>query len=1048
VFTGLLALAALVLRPQTTVGQTTFDYEDALEKAIGFFDANKCGPNVAQDNVFSWRGPCHTSDAVPGGYHDAGDHVKFGLPQGFSASLLGWALYEYRGDFDRAGLTPKTLRTLKYFTDYFLVAHPNATTFHYQVGDGNADHGYWGPPENQTGARPVLTTNTSSLAADILGQHAGALALMSLNYRTTDAAYANRCLTAARELFTLGQTQLANPACTPNGQACRGQDTGEFYNSSSHFDDMAWGAIWLSIATGDQGFLAPVDGWLDRRNDPGDNPYNKPWTMAWDDMTLGNLLKMHQLTGRTKYRDGLRWNLRWYAGVNQPERSGLQKTPAGLPWLDQWGVLRYASAEAGLGYLANKLFGYGDFMTTGNFIVNYILGSNPRGGSYVTNYLNNPPIHPHHRANEPVRGAGTNGIVGALVGGPQLNDTWVDSVDDFRANEVALDYNASYILALAGRLYFANGGPPGTPPSPPPPPPMSPPANGTGLTGSYFQGTALAGTPLLTRVDPTVNFNLAGGSPGPGVPNDQFSVRWEGEIEARSDEVYTFYVTHDDGARLWVNGVPIVNDWTDSAANEDSGTITLGLGQRYPIRLEFYENGGDAVATLSWSTPLGIEKQVVPQTQLFPTPGTPPTPNFTLAANPSSVVVPQGGTATSTISIARTGGFTGAVALSASGLPAGVSASFNPASATGATSTVTFTASATASTTPATVTVTGTGGGLTRTAAIGLTVSPSQNFTLSAAPASVTVNQGASASSTITITRTSFTGAVSFAATGLPAGVTASFAPASTTGTSSVVTFSASATASTTPATVTITGTSGALSRTTSVGLTVSPGQNFTLSAAPSTLTVNPGASVTSTIAIARTGGFTGAVALSASGLPSGVTASFSPASATGTSSVVTFTASAGATGSGTVTVTGTSGTLTRTTALALTVNSTTGTGGVTVTRAMGGSPPWYNENRLTFANTGTLTAITVTIVVQRTPGITFNGLYNTTGEFTQSNTGNTNASTITYTWTRAAALGAGSGRLFVAQTNGNGTAHPASGDTWTVTYTTGGQTFTQSGTF
>jgi len=147
------------------------------------------------------------------------------------------------------------------------------------------------------------------------------------------------------------------------------------------------------------------------------------------------------------------------------------------------------------------------------------------------------------------------------------------------------------------------------------------------------------------------------------------------------------------------------------------------------------------------------------------------------------------------------------------------------------------------------------------------------------------------------------------------------------------------------------------------------------------------------------------------------------------------------------VTVTGTSGTLTRTTTIALTVNTGGGTGGVTVTRATGGSPPWYNENRLTFGNTGTLTAITVTIVVQRTPGITFNGMYNT-AEFTQANTGNTNASTITYTWTRAAALGAGPDRLFVAQTNGNGTVHPSSGDTWTVSYTTGGQTFTQSGTF
>src|SRR6185503_19487002 len=391
-----LLLLTLVVCPTPSLGQTGFNYGDALQKAVWFFDANKCGPNVAADNVFSWRGACHTTDGsqaspaldLTGGFHDAGDHVKFGLPQGFSASVLGWSLFEYRAEFDSAGMTAKTLRTLKYFTDYFLKSHPNPTTFYYQVGDGNVDHGFWGSPENQTGSRPVLVASgTTSLAADILGQHAGALALMSLNYRSTNAAYADQCLNAARSLYALGQTQLASANCLPNGQNCRGQDTGDFYNSSSHFDDMAWGAIWLSIATGDQSYLAPVDGWLDRRNDPGDNPYNKPWTLAWDDMTLANFMKMHQLTGRTKYRDGLLWNLRWFSGVNQPERPGLQKTPSGLPWLDQWGVLRYASAEAGLGFLANKLFGYGDFVTTGNFIVNYILGSTPRRGSSATTSL-------------------------------------------------------------------------------------------------------------------------------------------------------------------------------------------------------------------------------------------------------------------------------------------------------------------------------------------------------------------------------------------------------------------------------------------------------------------------------------------------------------------------------------------------------------------------------------------------------------------------------------------------------------------------------------
>ena len=1049
----LIVLPIFTLRPH--FGQTTFDYGDALEKAMWFFDANKCGPNAATDNVFSWRAACHTSDGnaanpardLTGGFHDAGDHVKFGLPQGFSASVLGWSLYEYRAEFDSAGMTAKTLRTLKFFTDYFLRSHPNATTFYYQVGDGNADHGYWGSPELQTGSRPLFVATPSSPAVDILGQHAAALALMSLNYRSTDAAYANQCLTAARELFSMARTSVA----TCSGAGCRGQDGGDFYNSTSHFDDLAWGAIWLHIATGEQSFLEPVDGWISQPNDGNDNPYQKRWTMAWDDMTLANLLKMHQLTGRAKYRDGLRWNLVWY-------RDTLQKTPSGLPWLDQWGVLRYASAEAGLGFLAHKLFGYDDFFSRGTFVVNYVLGSNPRGGSYMSNYLTNPPIHPHHRANEPTRGGPTRGLIGGLVGGPALNDSWIDDVNDFRANEVALDYNASLVFALAGRLYFANGGQPGTPPPPPPPPPMSPPGNGDGLRGTYFQGTALAGAPLLTRVDQTVNFNWAGGSPAPGVvPNDQFSVRWEGLVEARSDELYTFHVTHDDGARLWVNNQLIIDNWTDHAAIEDSGSIALQLGQRYSIRLEFFENGGDASATLAWSTPLGIEKQIIPQTQLYSS-ATPPQPDFALSANPTSVNVTRGLTANSAITITRTGGFTGSVALSASGLPTGVTASFSPASTTGTSSTVIFTASATATLGPATVTITGTSAGQTRPTTINLTVvqQPTPDFSLAANPNSLTINRGASGMSTITITRTGgFTGSVALSASGLPAGVTASFNPASTTGNASALTLAASNTATTGQATVTITGVSGGLTHSIPISLTVNapPTPDFTLSASPASLTINQGASGTSTITITRTGGFTAGVTLSASaGLPAGVTASFNPPLATGNSSVLTLTVpSATPTGSSTVTITGTGGGLTKTTTIALTVaGGGGGTGGVTVTPVINASGPWFSEEALRLDNPGgAITALSVTITVQRTTGVGFNGQYNTVGgQVLQTNT--VAATTITYQFTLAAGqtLGAGTNRLFAAQMTGGGTIHPTAGDTYTVTYTTGGVSFTQTGHF
>ena len=298
------------------------------------------------------------------------------------------------------------------------------------------------------------------------------------------------------------------------------------------------------------------------------------------------------------------------------------------------------------------------------------------------------------------------------------------------------------------------------------------------------------------------------------------------------------------------------------------------------------------------------------------------TADFTLAANPASVSVTRGASASAAISIARVGGFGSSVAFTAAGLPAGVTATFNPTSTTGNSSTVTFTASATATLGPATVTITGTGGGLARTTTIALTVNAAPNFTLAANPASVTVVRGASATSTVSITRTGgFAAAVAFTATGLPAGVTATFNPASTTGNSTVVTFTAAATAALGPATVTVTGTGGGLTRTTAIALTVIPAPTFSLAADPASVTLEPGASATSTVTITRLNGFTSAVAFSAAGLPSGVTAAFDPASTTGDSTIVTFTAAATAdVATATITVTGTGGGLTRTSTIALTV--------------------------------------------------------------------------------------------------------------------------------
>src|SRR6266851_1746478 len=196
--------------------------------------------------------------------------------------------------------------------------------------------------------------------------------------------------------------------------------------------------------------------------------------------------------------------------------------------------------------------------------------------------------------------------------------------------------------------------------------------------------------------------------------------------------------------------------------------------------------------------PNGIELHAV--LDIVFNPGT--AADFSVAASPANLSVTQGSSGSTTISTSTSGGFNSPVTLSASGLPAGVTASFSPSSiaAPGSgSSTLTFTASSTATTGTSTVTVTATGGGVTHTTTVSLTVNAPSDFTVSASPASVSVVQGSSGSSTISTTVSGgFNSAVSLSASGLPSGVTASFNPTSIAAPgsgSSTLTFTASSTA-------------------------------------------------------------------------------------------------------------------------------------------------------------------------------------------------------------------------------------------------------------
>src|SRR5437879_506392 len=167
-----------------------------------------------------------------------------------------------------------------------------------------------------------------------------------------------------------------------------------------------------------------------------------------------------------------------------------------------------------------------------------------------------------------------------------------------------------------------------------------------------------------------------------------------------------------------------------------------------------------------------------------------PRPDFTLSASPSSRTVTPGGSTSYDVTISPTGGFTGSVTLSVSGLPTGVNGSFTPKPAT-APSTLAVTTSPSTPTGAYTLTITGVSGSLTHTSTVTLVVNPPPDFTLSAAPASQTVIQGGSTSYDVTISPTGgFTDPVTLSVSGLPTGAGGSFTsnPATTSSTLSVTT--------------------------------------------------------------------------------------------------------------------------------------------------------------------------------------------------------------------------------------------------------------------
>ncbi len=308
--------------------------------------------------------------------------------------------------------------------------------------------------------------------------------------------------------------------------------------------------------------------------------------------------------------------------------------------------------------------------------------------------------------------------------------------------------------------------------------------------------------------------------------------------------------------------------------------------------------------------------------------------SFGISASPTSLSIAQGNQGTSTISTIGVNGFNSSIALSASGLPSGASASFNPSTipAPGnGSSIITITVGASTPTGTYPITVTGNGGGVQQTTTITLTVTGAPNFTISASPTSLSVAQGNHGASTITTAVSNgFNSSIALTASGLPSGTTASFNPSAIPAPgngSSIITITVGASTPTGTYPITVTGNGGGVQQTTTVTLTVTGAPNFTISASPTSLSVAQGNHGASTITTAVSNGFNSSIALTASGLPSGTTASFNPSAipAPGNgSSIITITVGASTpTGTYPITVTGNGGGVQQTTTITLTVTGT-----------------------------------------------------------------------------------------------------------------------------
>ncbi|CAN6170399.1 unnamed protein product [Urochloa humidicola] len=472
------------------------DYEDALHKSLLYFEAQRSG-RLPHGQRVAWRDHSGLTDGLEqgvdlvGGYYDAGDHVKFGLPMAFTVTMLSWSLLEYGADVADAGELAHALESIKWGTDYFIKAHTKPHELWAEVGDGDTDHYCWQRPEDMTTSRQAYKVDRKRPGSDVAGETAAAMAAASMVFREHNPHYASLLLHHALQLFEFADTYRGKYDSSI-------AEVKSYYASvSGYHDELLWAALWLHRATGRPEFL---DYAVDNAHAFG----GTGWAItefSWDVKYAGVQILAARLLLNGEHSPRHRETLEQYRAKAEHYvcacmgRNGaggadanVERSPGGMIYIRQWNNMQYVTSAA---FLLSAYSGYlsssggaavtcaggggasaGEVFAAARTQVDYVLGSNPRGMSYLVGYGARFPARVHHRAASIVpykhskefigcaqgfddwfvrKGANPNVVVGAIVGGPDRRDRFRDHRDNYMQTE-ACTYNTAPMVGMFAML--------------------------------------------------------------------------------------------------------------------------------------------------------------------------------------------------------------------------------------------------------------------------------------------------------------------------------------------------------------------------------------------------------------------------------------------------------------------------------------------------------------------------------------------------------------------------------------------------------------------